>query len=82
MLEVMSFEETAGNEAILSLGSSDGAADVFTGQTIAASGITTITINKYFSSSLAQSLDLNADQSGDTWNSSSMTVIFIFKKMS
>ena len=82
LLEVMAFEETAGNEAILSLGSTDGGNDIFTGQTIEASGITTITINKYFSSSAAQSLDLNADQSGDTWNSSSMTVTLVMRRMS
>ena len=81
LLEKVVFEETAGNTAILDMGTSDGANDVFTGQTITASSITVIFINKMFSSSVAQTLDLNDDQAGSNWNSASVDVTFMMRRV-
>lgn len=81
LLELMTLENSTANQAVLSLGTSDGDNDVFTGQVMEASGITTVVINKYFSSSTATSLDLNDDQSGDSWNSASFTVTLLMRKM-
>lgn len=77
ILERLICEETAGNAAILDMGTSDGANDVFTGITIAASDITVIEINKMFSSSAAQTLDINDDQAGSSWNSASINITLI-----
>lgn len=81
ILERMIFEETAGNAAILDLGTSDGANDVFTDVTIAASDITVVEINKMFSSSATQTLDLNDDQAGSSWNSASMHVTLMMRRI-
>lgn len=81
LLERMIFEETAGNQAILDMGTADGANDVFTGETIAASDITVIEINKMFSSSVVQTLDLNDDQAGSSWNSASIDITLIMRRI-
>jgi len=79
-LERMIFEETAGNAATLDLGTTDGGNDIFTGEVIVASSITVIEINKMFSS--AQTLDLNDDQVGSSWNSASMNVTIMMRRVS
>ena len=81
ILERIIFEETAGNAAILSLGTSDGAYDVFTEMDIDASDITVVEINDIYALTSAQTLDLNDDQAVDTWNSASINITFIMSKI-
>ena len=81
MLQRMVFEETAGNAAILSLGTSDGAYDVFTEMDINASDITVVEINDVYALTSAQTLDINDDQAVDTWNSASINITFIMSKI-
>ena len=81
ILERMIFVETAGNTGTLSLGTSDGATDVFLDQAITASSITVVEINKMWSTSATQTLDLNDDGSG-TWNSASVDVTLLMRKIS
>ena len=81
ILERIVFEETAGNAAILSLGTSDGAYDVFTNVTMAASSITVVDVGELYSKSTAQTLDLNDDQTSDDWNSASVNVTIIMVKV-
>ena len=80
LLKRIVFEETAGNTATLSMGTSDGATDVFLDEVITASSITVININKMFSSSATQTLDLNDDGTG-AWNSVSVDITFIFERI-
>lgn len=81
MLEAIIFENTTANEAILDAGTSDGGNDIFTEQTIAASTITTIVINKVFSTTLATDFDINDTQVGSDWNSASLNMTFILAKI-
>lgn len=81
MLQSVIFEETAGNAGTLSLGKSDGAVDIFEDMVIAASDITIIQINDVFSTSVAQTLDLNDDGGSGSWNSCSVNVTFLMRKM-
>jgi hypothetical protein len=81
MLESIVFEETAGNTATLDLGTTDGGNDVFTGQTITASDITTIVINKVFSMTDDTDLDLNDDQPSSSWNSASVDVTMMMRRI-
>ncbi len=81
VLKYMIFKETAGNEAILDLGTSDGNNDIFTGATITASDITIIDIQKMFSTDTAQTLDLNDDQIGSSWNSASIDITLIMERI-
>jgi len=74
------FEETAGNTGTLSLGTSDGATDIFVDQAITASSITVVQVNKMFSTSAAQTVDLNDDGTG-TWNSASVDVTFMMERV-
>lgn len=81
MLEAVVFEETAGNAGTLSLGTSDGAVDVFEDIVVAASDITVVRIDEIFSTSSAQTLDLNDDGASGTWNSCSVNVTFLMRKI-
>jgi len=81
MLEAIVFENTTANEAILDAGTTDGGNDIFSGQTITASTITTIVINKVFSLSIATDFDINDTQSGSDWNSASVNMTFILAKV-
>lgn len=81
MIEIMIFEETAGNAAILDLGTTDGGNDVFTGQVISANDITTIVINKTFSMSVSTDLDLNDDQIGSSWNNANVDITLVLRRI-
>jgi len=81
LLKYLIAEETAGNAATLDLGTTSGGNDVFINQTFAASTITTVVINKVFSFSAAQSLFLNDDDAGSSWNSGSLNVYFVLEKI-
>jgi hypothetical protein len=81
LLQYIIFEETAGNAATIDLGTTDGGNDVFTGQIIAASDITTVVLNKVFSLSTTTSLYINDDQVGSDWNSASVNVTIVLKKV-
>lgn len=81
MLEKIVFENTTANEAILDAGTTDGGNDIFSEQTIAASTITTIVLNKMFSSTLDTDFDLNDTQTGSDWNSASLNITFILAKI-
>uniref|UniRef100_A0A6M3M3M0 Major tropism determinant N-terminal domain-containing protein n=1 Tax=viral metagenome TaxID=1070528 RepID=A0A6M3M3M0_9ZZZZ len=79
-LEKIIFVNSTANAATLDLGTSSGAEDVFEQQVIAASGITTVVINKTFSMLTRQSLYLNDDGAG-TWNSTSLTAILLMRRV-
>jgi len=81
MLEHIVFEETAGNTATLSAGKTDGATDIFTGQTITASSCTVIPLDEMFSTSAAQTIDINDDAGGDSWNSASVDIYFVMRRI-
>jgi len=81
LLKYLIAEETAGNAATLDLGTTAGASDVFLNEVFAASTITTVVINKLFSFTDAQSLFLNDDDAGSSWNSGSLNVYFVLEKI-
>ena len=81
ILKYVIAEETAGNAATLDLGTTSGGNDIFINQTFAASTITTVVINKVFSFTAAQSLFLNDDDAGSSWNSGSLNVYFVLEKI-
>jgi len=85
VIEKIIFEETAGAAAVLSLGTTDTGNDVFTGVTIAASTFTVLDnadlLKSMFSSTAAQTLDLNDDTAGDGWNAASVNVTFLMKRI-
>ena len=81
MLKRVIIEETAGNAPTLSLGTTDGAYDVFTNVTFAASSITVIEVGELYSTSGATSLDLNDDQTSDSWNTATVDVTIILEKI-
>jgi len=81
LLELVILEEKAGNAAVLSAGTTDGGNDVFTGQAIAASSITVIPLNMMFSTSAAQTIDINDDTAGDSWNSASVDIYFVMRRI-
>jgi hypothetical protein len=74
------FVETAGAAGTLSMGTSDGATDVFLDQLVAASSVTVIQINKMFSTSAAQTLDINDDGTG-TWNGASVDITLMLERV-
>ncbi len=80
-LEKIIFVESAGNQAILDLGTATGTSGIFVNQVIAASSITTVVINKTFSMSAVQSLFLNDDDAGSSWNSASITATLIMRRI-
>lgn len=80
ILESIIFVESAGNTAILDLGTTATGQDVFEQQTITASSITTISINKIFSMTVNQSLYLNDDGTG-TWNGASITATLLMRRV-
>jgi len=82
MLCQVIIQETAGNAAILSMGTADGLTDVFEDIPIAASDITVITIDDMYSKLAAQTLDLNADGPGGDWNSASVNVTLLMRRVS
>ncbi len=79
-LEKIIFIESAGNEATLNLGTTSDNDDIFSLAIIAASQPTTIVINKTFSISAEQSLYLN-DATGGDWNSASLTITIIMRRI-
>jgi len=82
MLQYIVIQNTSANTCYLDLGTTAGAYDVFQQQTITASAITTIPIAKVYNlTSTAQTLYLNDDSGGSYWNSASLTVIFVMKKI-
>ena len=81
ILKYIVMEETAGNAATLDLGTTSGGNDLFINQTVAASDITTFVINKVFSTSAAQTIYLNDDDAGSTWNSASVDIYVVMEKV-
>ena len=82
LLEYMIIQNTTANTCWLDLGTTAGAYDVFQQQTITASAITTISVSKVYNlASTAKTLYLNDDSGGSYWNSASLTVIFVMKKI-
>ena len=80
-LEKIVFEESAGNAATLDFGTTSGASDIFKNKVIAASTITTVVLNKAFSMSATQSLFLNDDDAGSSWNSGSLTATVFMRRV-
>lgn len=81
ILDCIVFNETAGNAPTLDLGTSAGGNEVFSEQLLNASGLTLISINKIFSISAATTLYLNDDQAGSSWNSGSVDVYLIMRRI-
>lgn len=81
MLESIVFVNSTGNAATLDLGKTSGASDVFVNQVIAASGITVVDINEVFSMTARQSLFINDDDAGSSWNSSSLIAILNMRRV-
>lgn len=79
MVETITTVNSTANEAIIDCGSTSGASDIFSQVTIAASGITTITVNKVISMDTRKSLFINDDGVG-TWNSASVIVLVHMKR--
>lgn len=78
MLKQIVVENTTANAYTLNVGSStSGGTDVVNGASIAASGLTTITVNKVFSTSAAQTLYLQSA----AWLSSSSTFFLIMEAL-
>ena len=81
ILEKIVFEETAGNSPILSLGTSDNATDIFEDMPITASTFTIVNINQIFSTGSAQSIDLNDAGGSGNWNSASLNVTLLMRRI-
>ena len=81
ILEKIVFEETAGNAPVLSLGTSDDATDLFIDMTITASDFTIVNINQIFSTGSAQSIDLNDAGGSGNWNSASLNVTLLMRRI-
>lgn len=80
ILETMIFDNKTANEAILNL-ETTGYVNIFSSIVFAASTITTLPINRYFSSSVATSLNLNDTGLYNSWNSASFTIILKMKRL-
>ena len=80
-LDQIIFVESTGNAPTLDLGTTSGANDVFLNQVIAANSITTVVINKTFSMLARQTLYLNDDDAGSSWNSASLTAILLLRRV-
>jgi len=80
-LEKIIFVNSTANAATLDLGTAATGSQVFLNQVIAASGITTVVINKTFSMSAAQSLFLNDDDGSSSWNSASLTATLLMRRV-
>lgn len=81
LLRYIIFENTTGNTAVLDLGTAAFTDDVFSGTTIIANDITTISIFKTFSFSSDQTLYLNTNAVGSSWNSSSIDIYVIVERI-
>ncbi len=81
LLRYMIFENTTGNVAVLDLGTTAFTDNVFSGTTIAANDITTVSIFKTFSFSADQTLYLNTNAVGSSWNGSSIDIYVIVERI-
>jgi len=79
LIESIIFVNSSANAATLDLGTIAGGEDVFEQQVIAASGITTVVLNKVLSMSARTSLYINDDGVG-TWNSASLTAVILMRR--
>lgn len=70
---------TTANAAQLSAGTTSGGFDLFASQTIAASGVTVVALNKYITTT--SSVFIHAGGGGDTWNSASIDIYLITWKL-
>jgi hypothetical protein len=77
MLSYVIFNEKAGFEGTLDLGTTAGGNQVFINQTITASTLTTIIVNRVFSLAAATTLYLNDDTAPSAWNGSISDVYFV-----
>ena len=80
MLESIVFVESAGAVPTLDLGTTTDNNDVFDQQSMVASGITVIVINKVFSMLTRQTLYLS-DAGAGTFNGASLTAILLMRKV-
>lgn len=81
MLEYVVLENTTGNTATLSMGTTDNDDDVFSLQSIPGNDITVVEIKDVYSMSVAQDLDIN-DSGGGNWNSATLNVYLLMRKIS
>ncbi len=82
ILDYIIIQETAGKKAVLDLGTTASGNDVLNAQTITASSIISIPVHKVFNlASTAQTLYLNDVGGGSLWNSASLTLIYVLRKI-
>ena len=80
-IESVIFVEGGGVASTLDLGSVSGGSDIFKNQVIAASGITTVVIQKTLSMLARSSLFLNDDDAGSAWGvGTSITAIILMRR--
>ncbi len=80
-LECVVIENITANQAQLSLGTSAGISNVFISEAIEASGATSIYINRLFSISSDTTLYLHDEEGEDTWNSTTLNITFVSRKI-
>jgi hypothetical protein len=74
LIEYMIFDETSGNTAQISAGTTAGDNNVFSQEAITGGGLTVININKTFSKTAATTVYINHSQDGDGWNRATVNV--------
>ena len=77
MLTYVIFNEKAGTNPILDLGTTPGGNEVFLNQDITASSLTTVVIQRVFSLTAATTLYINDDDAGSNWNGSTVDAYFV-----
>jgi hypothetical protein len=81
ILEYVVFDNSTGQSAVLSCGTSAGAYDVFQSWGINANGLTSIPVGKTLSLSVVKSLFVNDDQDGDTWNGANLDMYLVLSPL-
>ena len=77
MLTYVIFNEKAGTNPLLDLGTTLGGNEVFINQDITASDLTTVVVQRVFSLSATTTLYLNDDDAGSNWNGSTVDAYFV-----
>lgn len=77
MLAYIIFQEKAGNTPVLDLGTTAGNSEVFSGQSMTASDLTTIIVTRVFSLTAATTLYLNDDDPGSGWAGGVVDAYFV-----
>ena len=79
-LEQVILVNSTANQAILDLGKTAAASDVFLNQIVAANDITIIDLNEVFSMTSRQTLYLNDSDASSSWNSASLVALLNMRR--